>query len=269
MQPDGLTENPRCATVDRHTAAVDAAVHKGECAAGRWPRTVLCAQSGGDQQVKVRKLATACAAVAVAVTGCSSSNGEASVSVADTTQPKSEVDYPDQIDLGNGYELRVDLPDGAAAVSTDAAQFIMMRKGRDLSGLSNVELTKLITTGTEDEFRSGDVSLVLFQRRTCAEADTYRNEESSVDAVSPLNGQPLSYETTDLAKKIREGSVTGPAARGLENLYGSVFVLKLGGTPCKAMLVGTVKAKGAPESPLRDFPYQVLVEGEGVLTGPE
>ncbi|WP_450104157.1 hypothetical protein, partial [Rhodococcus triatomae] len=69
--------------------------------------------------MKVRKLATACAAVAVAVTGCSSSTGEASVA-ADPSQPKvesgttpvrSEADFPDRIDLGNGYELRVDLPD--------------------------------------------------------------------------------------------------------------------------------------------------------------
>lgn len=188
---------------------------------------------------------------------------------AGTTPVRSEADYPDRIDLGNGYVLRVDLPDGAGVAPTSTGTFIVLWKGRDLSGLSGEETQKVMVSATDADISSGDASVVLLRDLPCENADTYRNDDSSVDAVSPLNGQPLSYETADIAEKIRERSAEGPETRGLDDFYGSVFILKLGGSPCKAVVVGTMKARGAPAGPLKDLPYQVLVEGEGILTGPQ
>lgn len=91
----------------------------------------------------------------------------------------------------------------------------------------------------------------------------------TVDATGPLNGQPVSYlKVTDLEELKGKPIRTGTYRVLAENLRGSTYVLKLGGSPCEALVVVTAWMKGVEAGPLGDFGYSVLVEGNGALTDP-
>lgn len=214
--------------------------------------------------MKVQKLALACTAVAVAVSACGSSGGDEAVA-AGVGPASPAVDYPDRMDLGDGFQLGLDLPDRAGIQLTGEGGLILMWEGRDLSVLSQDELTKLDRSGElTAAMNAGDVSMVVVGRDDCMGVDVVRNQAESVDTTSPLNGRDVTYRELRAKTLDDEGSVT---ANEISDAVSRMFWLKLGGSPCTALTMANVKMKTSATSPLSDLPYQVLVEGEGLLTG--
>lgn len=219
--------------------------------------------------MKIRTRAVVVTAiVALAASACSSNSADGG---GETTAAKDASDFSRTVDLGGGYHLSLDVPAEAAVLEdvpedvSKAVVFVATREGHDLSGMSAHELAK----PQSDQWTSETTTLVTM-RMPCLNFDTWRNREDTVDAISPLNGQTVSYLHVANLEDLMGKKVSASSNKAVwdEDQRGAMYALKLGDSPCEAMMVAISWMKGAPKSPLVDLGYQVFVEGDGVLTSP-
>lgn len=232
--------------------------------------------------MNIRKRAVLAATiVAVAASACSSNSEEDGGEAPSTTHAKSASDFSRTVDLGGGYSLSLDIPaaagvveladkykeGGAEAGGNDGKVYILTLEGQDLSSKTREELLKM----QRDPDPALKMTTLTTNRTPCLSFDTWRNGEDTIDATSPLNGQPVSYQPvfTQMSPELKGRTFTHKGTDvPLDDIRGSAYSLRLGGTPCVALTATIMWFKGAPASPLPDLAYQVFVEGDGVLTSP-
>jgi len=220
--------------------------------------------------MKIRKrMALAAAFVAVAASACTSNSEEGGGETPSTADAKSASDFSRTVDLGDGYRLSLDSPVGVRIIEVpkkaggeDPFVSMFSREGYDFSDTSSETLTEL----KRDPKWEHEVTGLIAVQTSCFDFDTFRNREDTVDATSPLNGQPVSYLSMANLDELK-GKDLGKGITAA-NVRGSTYMLKLNDSPCSALAVVTTWVKGAPASPLNDLGYSVLVEGNGALTGP-
>lgn len=93
-----------------------------------------------------------------------------------------------------------------------------------------------------------------FKPVSCEQFDLSRSGDDTVDATSPLNGQPVTY--------IRHKDAPAPD----DGIVNSFYLIKLDREPCQAVWAMATYSKNSPDNPLKDLGQRLFVEGHGTLT---
>lgn len=226
---------------------------------------------------RVRAAATiAATALATMLVGCSSDEV-----LLDASERPASADerptYTDKFTVGSAT-FTTNLPDDARVFEPTPAEskarfvpeksvFIVSWPGHDLSTISFDEFNK--QTEQHPEMVTEGV-VWTFQPFDCMSADTARNRDDTIDSTSPLNGQPLTYlrylDASEIdglgADKFQIGGATVP----FRDLSIAAFVIKLDRKSCEAVRASVMYGRNRPDNPLKDFGYQLFVEGEGTVS---
>jgi hypothetical protein len=221
----------------------------------------------------------AVAAAATLLVGCSDDEVLLDDSLRPAPTPERPT-YTDKFTVGSAT-FTTNLPDGARAFELTAAEsrallgideesvYIVSWPGHDLSTISFADFINGVDGDhkTIDKMVKEAVTWYAFPV-DCMGFDTAQNRDYTIDSMSPLNGQPLTYSrATDLSEMVGDKPLgeAGIKAR-TSDVSGEFFVIKLDTKPCGAVAAAVQYARNSPDNTLKDFGYRLFVEGDGTVT---